>query len=106
MENLLPYQKNLLINIRFRHLPHRALADVVGHPQKVGDAVAQVRAEGMDEITDTDMLELRDAQRTLCPGLAVVEFIGFATVDGVRVHPRERRHAQKKPHPADAALNH
>lgn len=86
-ENLLPYQKNLLINIRFRHLPHRALAGVGGHPKEVGDAVAQVRAEGVDEVADADVLELRDAQRPLRPGLAVVEVVGLAVVDRVRVHP-------------------
>ncbi len=90
--NPLPHQENILINRFLRHLPHRALADVGGHPQEVGDAVAQVRAEGVDKVADADMLELRDAQRALRPGLAVVKFVGLAAVDGVRVHPRDRRH--------------
>ena len=75
--------------LSFRHLPHRAFAGVGGHPQEVGDAVAQVRAEGVDEVADADVLELRDAQRTFRPGLAVVEFVGLAVVDCVRIHPRE-----------------
>ena len=62
------------LDLRFRHLPHRAFADVGGHAQEVGDAVAQVRAEGVDEVADADVFELRDAQRTFRPGIAIVEF--------------------------------
>lgn len=80
------------LDLRFRHLPHRAFADVGGHAQEVGDAVAQVRAEGVDEVADADVFELRDAQRTFRPGIAIVEFVGFVVVDRVRVHPRERLH--------------
>ena len=80
------------LDLRFRHLPHRAFADVGGHAQEVGDAVAQVRAEGVDEVADADVFELRDAQWAFRPGKAVVEFVGFVVVDRVRFRRKMESH--------------
>ncbi len=62
---------------------------VGGHAEEVGDGIVHVGAEGVDGVADAEVVELRDAEGTFGPGLAVVEVADMiATAPTDVVEPR------------------
>lgn len=52
---------------------------VGSHAEEVGDGVVHVGAEGVDGVADAKVVELRDAEGSFGPGLAVVEVADMVT---------------------------